>query len=296
MTAFAVKAVRLPNGETYGYRQYGEGPRPMLFVHGNMTSSKHMELLMVRFSPRVYTIIAVDLRGFGLSSYVTPINGLPDLSEDLQCFCDTIGWKQFTLLGWSTGGGVGMQFVADYAGYADRLILLTSMSTRGYPFYALDEALMPIRDRRLTTREQIGEQARNRAVQDAYERKDKATLRAVWEAVIYTHCRPSEPLYEEYLSDMLTQRNLMDIYHGLNVFNISHIDNPAAPGTGAVDRITVPTLIIASKRDYVVTDAMTHELIADLEHARVVWLEDCGHSPLIDQMDALVEAIDSFIA
>ena len=40
----------------------------LLFIHGNMTSSKHWDILMEAVSED-YTIIAPDLRGFGGSTY-----------------------------------------------------------------------------------------------------------------------------------------------------------------------------------------------------------------------------------
>jgi len=287
--------IDLANGETYGYRRRGTGKRNVLLVHGNMTSSKHMELLMLTLPPQEYTVVAVDMRGFGLSTYRQPIEGLKDLSDDLRLFCDAIGFRRFAMLGWSTGGGVGMQFIADHPGYADRLILMSSMSTRGYPFYALNEQLEPIADRRLTTREEIADQARNRMVQDIFDRRDKETLRAIWEAAIYTHNRPPEPLYDEYMDDILTQRNIMDIYHCLNTFNISNINISAFEGTGAVSRVNVPTMIVWGRRDYVISQEMTLELMTDLPHARVLWLEDCGHSPMIDQLDRLSAATKDFL-
>jgi pimeloyl-ACP methyl ester carboxylesterase len=294
MTTIRVGTIALPNGESYGFRQCGAGDLKLLLLHGNMTSSKHMEILMQRFPCDEYTVMAIDMRGFGFSSYKQPIAGLRDLSDDVKLFCDALGWRGFMILGWSTGGGVAMQFAADHPGYAERLILMNSMSARGYPFYSLDDTWTPLLNQRLTTREQIGNQARNRHVQDAFNRKDKAALRAIWEAVIYTHCRPPEPLYEAYLDDMLTQRNLMDIYHALNTFNISEIHHDASVGTGAVKRVTLPTLILWGRRDLVVTEPMTLELMADLPHARVLWLEDCGHSPLMDQMELLTAAIMEF--
>ena len=294
--SITVAVVTLPNGETYGYRRRGSGPRNVLLVHGNMTSSKHMELLMGTFDPEAYTVVAVDMRGFGLSSYRKPIDSLKDLSDDLRLFCDAIGFRGFGVLGWSTGGGVAMQLIADHPGYADRLVLMSSMSTRGYPFYALNDNMEPLPERRLKTKEEIAAQARNRMVQDIFDNRDKATLRAIWEAAIYTHNRPPEPLYDEYMDDILTQRNIMDIYHCLNTFNISEINNEASEGSGAVKRVDVPVMIVWGRRDYVISQEMTLELMADLPHARVLWLEDCGHSPMIDQLARLSAATRDFMA
>jgi len=41
-----LKSIRIPNGETIGYRESGTGDKILLLVHGNMTSSKHWDVLM----------------------------------------------------------------------------------------------------------------------------------------------------------------------------------------------------------------------------------------------------------
>ena len=49
-----------------------------------------------------------------------------------------------------------MQFVADYPGLCEKLILLASASTRGYPFYGIGESVgLSYLENRLTTYEEI---------------------------------------------------------------------------------------------------------------------------------------------
>ena len=54
-------------------------------------------------------------------------------------------------------------------------------------------------------------------MQTLYDTKDVEGLKTVWNAVIYTHRRPDEKKYGEYVEDMMTQRNLADVYHALNI-------------------------------------------------------------------------------
>ena len=41
-----VKTIQLANGETMAYRKRSGGGHPLVLVHGNMTSSKHWDILM----------------------------------------------------------------------------------------------------------------------------------------------------------------------------------------------------------------------------------------------------------
>lgn len=289
-----MKKVHLQNGETYGYREREGGNIPLLLIHGNMTSSKHWDVLMEAL-PDTYHIIAPDLRGFGESSYHKRITSLKDLADDVKLFVDEIGLDHFHLAGWSLGGGVAMQVAANHPEQVMSLILLASASTRGYPFFTLDQN--GEMTKRLETIVEIEKDpVRTIPVTTAYRNGDKAFLREMWNMVIYTDNEPEEPRYDAYLSDMMTQRNLPDVYQALNVFNISDTHNGLVEGNGDVYNITAPTLILYGERDQVVIQSMTDELMDDFGgRAESAVLKNCGHSPLIDDLDQLVERMDGFL-
>jgi pimeloyl-ACP methyl ester carboxylesterase len=296
MSMTTLKTVQLKNGETMGYRERAGGKHIVILVHGNMTSSKHWDLLLESMDES-FKLYAVDMRGFGASTYHTPINSIRDFSEDLKLFVDELQLRDFSLIGWSMGGAVCMQFTANYPGYCSELVLLASASTRGYPFYGTNALGQPDVTKRLKTKEEIVRDAgKTVPVQSAYDRKNKAFLKQMWNMLIYRQKQPSPDLYEEYLDDMLTQRNLADVYHALNLFNISHSDNEAAAGTGEVSDIQVPVLVLRGNLDLVVTDKMTKEILEDLgKAASYKELKNCGHSPLVDNLDLLNDYISTFL-
>lgn len=291
-----LKTVILSNGETIAYRERVGGEKVLLLVHGNMTSSKHWDVLIEALDES-FTIIAPDLRGFGQSSYQTRITHIRDFSDDLKEFVDALGLEKFDGIGWSTGGAVAMQFCADYPGYCEKLILLASASTRGYPFYPTKLDGTPnVKHRFVTLKEIENDPAKTKAVQWLYDTKNRQGLKLIWNAGIYTHNKPVDAHYEEYVDDMLTQRNLADVYHALNTFNISGVDNVAAIGTNQVQDIQIPVLILRGDRDYIVTQEMTDEIVADFNRrAQYEVLVDCGHSPLIDDCSQLVSKIENFL-
>lgn len=286
----------LSNGETLTYRLREGGDEIVVLVHGNMTSSKHWDLLLESMDER-FTIYAVDMRGFGGSTYHNRITSIKDFSEDIKLWIDTLTLKDFTMIGWSTGGNVAMQFCADYPGYAAKLVLFASGSTRGYPFYRSNADGTPNLADRLKTIEQIEQDPmKTIPMQQLYDMKNRDGLKFVWNSAIYTHNQPDPARYEQYVDDMLTQRNLADVYHALNVFNISAVDNEVAQGTNQVKDIQIPTLILYGDRDFVVAEAMTNEILEDFEgRAYVKKLANCGHSPLVDCPDETKEAIEQFI-
>jgi pimeloyl-ACP methyl ester carboxylesterase len=295
MAEITLKSVELPSGETMGYRERAGGDEVVLLVHGNMNSSKHWDVVIENLDSR-FKVVAVDLRGFGISTYHQPIADLTEYTRDLKLFTEAIDLTSFYLVGWSTGGGVVMQYAADYPEQVKKLILLASMSTRGYPFYKDNEQGVPDLEQRITSRAEIGELPRTQMISKAGEDRDKAFMKMLFDAAVYNGKKPDPERYEEYLDDILTQRNLADIYHGLNVFNISNIDNPASKGTGAASRIQAPTLVLRGNIDLVIPENMVLEILEDIgERAQAVSMDNCGHSPLIDDLPQLLRHMTDFM-
>ncbi|MEI4768117.1 alpha/beta hydrolase [Psychrobacillus sp. FJAT-51614] len=288
--------VSLSNGETIAYRVRPGGEEVIVLVHGNMTSSKHWDVLIDKLDQK-YTLYAIDLRGFGESTYHTRVQGIKDFSDDLKEVVDLLSLKKFHLIGWSTGGAICMQFVADNPDYCEKLVLLASASTRGYPFYGANEDGTPNMNYRFQTIEDVeNDPSKTRAMQGLYDTKNKEGLKAVWNAAIYSHNQPEKELYEAYLDDMLTQRNLADVYHSLNTFNIGSGHNGVTEGTNQAKDITIPVLILRGDRDYVVNEEMTQEIVKDLgDNATYIPLVNCGHSPLIDDLEQLTNRIETFL-
>lgn len=294
MVNIEIKEVKLGNGETLTYRERAGGEIKVLLIHGNMTSSKHWDLVLDSLDAK-YKLYAVDLRGFGGSSYNKLVMSIKDFSDDVKLFVDELGLKDFAIVGWSTGGAVAMQFTADYPGYCNKLVLLASESTRGYPFDGkFNENDEP---RRFAFHEEIKRDVtKTIPVETAYDTNNTELLKLIWNAVIYTHNQPAPEHYEAYLQDMRTQRNLAEVHHSNNTFNISHQHNGLVEGNGKVDDITVPVLVLRGDRDYVVTEDMTNELLEDLgEKARFIELKNCGHSPLVDDLPQLLNAMTPFL-
>ncbi|MCD8509449.1 MAG: alpha/beta hydrolase [Bacillus sp. (in: Bacteria)] len=280
--------VQLGNGETLAYRERSGDTEPVLLIHGNMTSSKHWDLVLEEMDPK-YHLLAVDLRGFGESSYKNRFDSLDELAEDVKEMLDILGISAVHAVGWSTGGGVAMKLAALYPESVKSMTLLCSLSTRGYPHVLMDEDFKPIK--RSVTKEDVEEDIwRTIPIQKAYGEKDEGFLKGVWNQLIYTANQPTPERYAEYLEDMCTQRNLVDIYHANNHFNISE------EGTGEVAKIKAPVLVLQGERDLVVSHDMIQEIRDDFgSQASYHLLKGCGHSPLVDDLPQLLDVMERFI-
>ena len=68
MKQYPILYQSIPSGEVLAYRKCGVGNKVLLLLHGNMSSSVHYQTLMEKLE-QDFTIYAVDLRGFGDSTF-----------------------------------------------------------------------------------------------------------------------------------------------------------------------------------------------------------------------------------
>ena len=92
------------------------GP-PVLFVHGNVSSSLFWQPMMLAL-PETFRPLAIDLRGFGNTDPepVDATRGVRDFSDDLAAVIEALGLETVHLVGWSMGGGVVLQYLVDRPG------------------------------------------------------------------------------------------------------------------------------------------------------------------------------------
>ncbi len=285
------------NGEEIAYRKTETLGPLVVLIHGNMSSSKHLEILMEALESK-YSVYAFDLRGMGASSYNSTFDSLHELADDIAKAMEALGLTGAHVFGWSTGGGVAMSLAGRYAHLVTSLILMSSVGLTGYPMYKKGADYQPILSEPLLTKSDIEEDPIQVApVLKALAEGDKAYYRGLWDMLIYiAGQKPSEALYEAYLEDMLTQRNLVDIDYALTRFNITCDATLYATGTGLVDAIFQPALVLYGEKDIVVPQYMTDEIVNGLTGPiRYERLVACGHNPLIDNLTEVKRLVEAHI-
>ena len=119
--------------ESLAYIDCGQG-EVVLMLHGNMSSSVHYEPLIERIKDK-YRCIAVDLRGFGDSTYNNRFDTLEELADDVNLFTEALGIDSYYLVGWSNGGGVGLKLCAKYPEKVKKFFDIEGASHMGYPIF-----------------------------------------------------------------------------------------------------------------------------------------------------------------
>jgi pimeloyl-ACP methyl ester carboxylesterase len=106
---------------------------PVVFVHGNFSSSTYWEEVMLML-PKNFRGIVPDLRGYGDTEdkLIDGTRGARDWSDDLKALSDELGDKPGHLVGWSAGAAGIMQFTLDYPELTASLTLVSPVSPYGF--------------------------------------------------------------------------------------------------------------------------------------------------------------------
>ena len=278
--------------ETIAYLDEGQGPA-VVMVHGNMSSSVHYEPLISRIKDK-YRCIALDLRGFGDSSYNNRFDTLEELADDVNLFTDAIGVDSFYLVGWSNGGGVSLKLCAKYPHKVKKFFDIEGAGLKGYPLYKKENYQSTgkpyaNKEEMATDPVQVG------PVLSIFDKKDSAMMTAIWDATIYTVNKPTTEQNELWMAETLKQRNLVDLDWALATLNMSEEYTPYGKGDGTIKNIKCPVALTMAEKDIVVPDYMVldnYNALGSL--ATLLPYENCGHSPMVDCPDKLAKDVVEF--
>lgn len=108
--------VEVEKGVQYYYEEVGQG-KPIVLIHGWGANRKVWERQIVDFSDK-YRVITIDCRGCGNSD--RPAHGyeISQLADDIHQVIQHLNLKDATLVGWSAGGTVVVDYVSRYHGDA----------------------------------------------------------------------------------------------------------------------------------------------------------------------------------
>ncbi len=94
------------------YKDWGPKDGPVVtFSHGWPLNSDSWESQMIFLADQGYRVIAHDRRGHGRSSQPWDGNDMDHYADDLATVIDTLGVKDVTLVGFSTGGGEVARYI-----------------------------------------------------------------------------------------------------------------------------------------------------------------------------------------
>ncbi len=278
--------------ETLAYLDEGQG-EVVLMVHGNMSSSVHYEPLITRIKDK-FRCIAVDLRGFGDSTYNERFDTLEQLADDVNALLEKLEIPSVYLVGWSNGGGVGLKLCAKYPEKIKKFFDIEGAGLKGYPVYVKENFKSTgkpyaNKEEMATDPMQVG------PVLQIFAKQDAAMMTSIWDATIYTVNKPTKEQNDLWMSETLKQRNLVDLDWALATLNMSDEYTPYGMGDGSIKDIVCPVALTMAEKDVVVPSYMVMDNYNALgDKATLLPYENCGHSPMVDCPDKLAADVIEF--
>ncbi|MGA9573808.1 MAG: alpha/beta hydrolase [Lysobacterales bacterium] len=124
-SAPAISSGFAQNGEVrIHYSIYGDGP-PLVLLHGGLSSSLDWIGEIPELS-RHYKVIAIDLRGHGLSSPGANPFTYRQFAQDVLAVLDSLSIASADIAGWSDGGNVGLLFALQFPERIGHLIAISA--------------------------------------------------------------------------------------------------------------------------------------------------------------------------
>jgi proline iminopeptidase len=274
------------------HRLEGKGPDTVVFLHGGPGSNFRGSGDELTRLARGRRFVLYDQRGSGRSELVTDPARLTARHhvEDLEALRRQLGSERISLVGLSWGAGLAALYAEAHPERVERLVLISPMSpTRGL-FEERLVALAAVRGERTAARfkEIVGRVA---------QAGDAETLAL---------CRESIDLaFPAYLvrptREALRKAARRCDIAAAAIRNRPVVEAATLGSLGQWDlrpllgRLQVPALVMEGVESRVPLEP-TREWARVLPRARLLLVPDAGHEVFLDQPDAVLQAIDRFLA
>ena len=242
------------------------GHQPILLLHGTSTSGDSFREVMQGLENNHY-LIAPDIPGFGQSAETDPYS-LDHLIEWLASLIDRLDFTSVDLVGHSFGGFLAAAYAIAYPEDVSKLLLMS-------PALLVGQSVPPI--------------ARRIGVPERAVRAGISLSRIMLERLIriqfYQPERMEESVWERRRADYSRAR--------ASAAAVSAVASEDL--TPYLSRLDKPTLVIWGEDDPVLSPSQAERLEKLLKDAQLQMLSECGHIPMIEQKEKVIELSKAFL-
>lgn len=254
-------------------KRYGNGSEQLVAIHGLGSASTAWDLIRPELANR-YEFITIDLPGHGKAAMRATLDMNPvRLAEIIKDELLSHGIDQFHLMGNSLGGWIGFEMAARYP---EQIKSFTGVAPAGLWF-------VPKTHRN-------GELAISRYMA-------RATYRFAYPIAKLKFARAIgfklvSPQWEKFSPELcakaaIAMGSATGYYTLWDAFLGNRFDKPISP--------ELPVTVIFGDADYTLPAANSQEKSLAPAHAKWIKLSECGHAPMWDQAEAVIEAVNATI-
>lgn len=272
------------NGVPIHYTVQGTGPALIAHSGGPGTDARLWDDF-ARIDDFV-TIVMMHPRGSGLSgSAAEDAYLLPDYASDVEALRIHLGLDKPILMGWSHGGMVAMQFAFTYPDALSKLILVDTAAYLGEFLNDIEGAVQAFRD-------------------ETWYEKSFAALKAEWAGEYETDEDMALLWAEEMKFYFKKFDERAESYHArtkdlpVRIASLKTFNDKEAATMDLrphLKKITIPTLVIVGRHDFITNVAMAEEMVKHIPNARLEIFEESGHFPMVEEPKKFYQVIKEFV-
>ena len=241
----------------------------VVFIHGAQNDHSVWALQSRYFAHHGYNVLAVDLPGHGRSKGAA-LASVEQMADWLLSLLDAAQIQQASLVGHSMGSLIALEACAKAPHKVTHLCLLGT----AYPMKVSDTLLNAARDEEQTAIDMVN----------------------IWSHTSIAH-KPSFP--GPGFSVLSGSQRLMQRMSKINPDKLFYTDffacNAYANGEVAAQSVQCPTLFLIGKKDMMTPPKATATLTKTIAHGKISVIDNCGHSLMSEQSDAVLNALVQFI-
>lgn len=245
------------NGCRMRYRRGGSGG-PLLLLHGAGGADSLLDIAEQLCSE--WDVILPDHPGFGASDEPAWLDTIHDMAYHYLDFIAALELAQIHLVGASLGGWIALEMAVRDTGPLATLTLIAAAGIRPGDIQCGDLFMW-------TPEEQVEKLVHDQALAARIISMEKTPEQA--ERAIRNHFTTAKLAWEPRFFDP-------DLHKWLH-------------------RIKVPSLLIWGRQDVLFPLAYGQKLAAQIPHARLAVIEECGHLPHVERPSELRDLISSFM-
>ena len=247
----------------------GAGSLPVVLIHGFDSSLFEFRRLLPQLMSH-YSTWAIDLLGFGFSDRRLSLSFDPDaIKLHLHSFWQQLIQRPMILVGASMGGAAALDFTLTYPEAVCQLVLIDSAGFASGP--AMEKFMFSPLDSWATAFLKNA-WVRRRISLQAYCDRGLVTPDAELCAALHTTC----PGWQEALIAFTKSG-------GYNFLS------------QRIAQVTLPTLVIWGQQDQILGIRDADRFRTTLPKGELVWIDQCGHVPHLEQPKLTAEAMIQFI-
>jgi proline iminopeptidase len=257
---------------------------PLVLMHGG-PGLDHCSLLPFRRCADRFTLVFYDHRCNGRSAGAS-VSSMTweNLTADADALRQRLGFDKWAVLGHSFGGHVALEYALRYPDSLSHLVLL---DTGGEGRWAQQNAA-DLLGRRGYSPEKV--ELVRRWFNGEFAPNEWFSLFRRFGGAYYHHLNPLQLAHELIQGEWRTKMRPEAL-----VFAGRHL----LRGWTVMDRlgeITVPTLVMAGRDDFVFPPECQLELTAGIPGARLRIIDRAGHNPQSEQPAEVMEAVSEFVS